>query len=1151
MKKLFTIIALGCLMAACAEHEGIVGNKQGQWPIQISSSYPSSEVTTRAVIDGGFVAGDEMGIFIVDRDENGEAGEVMIQGNRASNIRATLQEDGTWETSTPLYWNTKGNAADFYGYYPFEERLSSVTAYPFSVAARQDATTSTMEAAGYESSDLLWAKTQNAKPQAETVNLQYRHLMAGVTIRLEQGTGITDAEWATLKKTVLLRNLILGGTADLTTGTLTLGDGTPQDICPLAYNGEWRALVFPQTVDKGLQLVSITLDGQVYALTKTETMKFLSGKMHRFTIKIDRREASGDYSVAIADEAIVPWQDDAELHEGLVREYLVVEVSAPGKLAEDLVRLGQDYRHVESMKVIGDINQADLEFMGREMTQTINLNLQKVRIVADENGEGAGYLNLHRNVWDWANGGEKHKLTRCLFPEGITRIGGFTHTCLTGSLVIPEGVTQIDEHTFYSCDYNGTLTLPSTLKRIGESAFSWNRLTGELHLPEGLETIEVTDFYGVFEGCQFTGNLQIPKSLKKLFPLDCSKMSGTLVIPQGLKEVLGCFTSGGFDKMILPEGLISIDYGYGGNLSGEVVLPSTLERFGGFAGSKISGVVFPENLKIIGASAFQDCSRLQGTITIPKKVVKVPVDCFANCPMLTGVVFHKDIHVIEDRAFEMCENLNSIVCEGEEPPAVGEDVFLGVPKDNFTLEVPKGCVEKYRQARGWGDFKRIAEYSSFVCRPAQVQALNQRHSENLVLNAEGNWTVVEKPDWVTLSKESGTGKVTVTMTAQTLSHGAGNRQGDVVFRMEQDGKSYETRCHVSQYDYEYDEDGCLTLQKASKGNNGGIDIVFAGDGWDGASISDGSYLDLIRYQTECFFAIEPYRSMREYFNVYVTFPLSQEKGVNTMYTYVNNHFGTLYGISAISVGATSGELITESDEVQDYAVRHTPLKEEDLWRSLVILVPNTTEYEGHTEYTWDGKTLSICPPSERPYPRDTRGVMQHEAGGHGFGKLGDESFAINAFAPTTVRQYVEEMHQRGWFANLASTGKLSSVPWAEFIFDPVYSDYVDVYEGGYGYTRLIYRPEANSCMNYGIPYYNTPSRLDIWKRIKAYAGEEWSMEEFRAQDTFEWGPTEITRSAAMPDRMFTSGNHQMPTIVRFREVGDQVRKIREKVKVKK
>jgi hypothetical protein len=191
-----------------------------------------------------------------------------------------------------------------------------------------------------------------------------------------------------------------------------------------------------------------------------------------------------------------------------------------------------------------------------------------------------------------------------------------------------------------------------------------------------------------------------------------------------------------------------------------------------------------------------------------------------------------------------------------------------------------------------------------------------------------------------------------------------------------------------------------------------------------------------------------------------------------------------------------------------------------------------------------------------PYPRDTRGVIQHEAGGHGFGKLGDEEIIRNAFASSQVKHKVEEMHSRGWYQNLATTGKLHDVPWAEFIFDPDYSDHVDVYEGGYGYTRGIYRPEANSCMNYGIPYYNTPSRLAIYQRIKDYAGEEFRMEDFRAQDTFEWGPTvvgdmqSLTRSTATDMENLTpitEGNHREPTIVNFREVGDKVRAIRAKL----
>jgi hypothetical protein len=90
-------------------------------------------------------------------------------------------------------------------------------------------------------------------------------------------------------------------------------------------------------------------------------------------------------------------------------------------------------------------------------------------------------------------------------------------------------------------------------------------------------------------------------------------------------------------------------------------------------------------------------------------------------------------------------------------------------------------------------------------------------------------------------------------------------------------------------------------------------------------------------------------------------------------------------------------------------------------------------------------------------------------------------------------------------------------------------------------------------MNYGIPYYNTPSRLAIYRRILDYAGEEFRMENFRAQDTFEWGATEITRAAARDVKDLTPitvGNHCVPTIIRYREVGDKVRAIRKKLKAK-
>ena len=80
------------------------------------------------------------------------------------------------------------------------------------------------------------------------------------------------------------------------------------------------------------------------------------------------------------------------------------------------------------------------------------------------------------------------------------------------------------------------------------------------------------------------------------------------------------------------------------------------------------------------------------------------------------------------------------------------------------------------------------------------------------------------------------------------------------------------------------------------------------------------------------------------------------------------------------------------------------------------------------------------------------------------------------------------------------------------IYDPQYSNVVDVYEGAYMHTRGVWRSEATSCMNNNIAYYNAISREAMVKRIMKYAGEEYSFEAFKAKD-YESLPSVTTYSA--------------------------------------
>jgi hypothetical protein len=209
---------------------------------------------------------------------------------------------------------------------------------------------------------------------------------------------------------------------------------------------------------------------------------------------------------------------------------------------------------------------------------------------------------------------------------------------------------------------------------------------------------------------------------------------------------------------------------------------------------------------------------------------------------------------------------------------------------------------------------------------------------------------------------------------------------------------------------------------------------------------------------------------------------------------------------------------------------------DDVARSLIVMIENSEDYGGIC-YMWnDGSAIAICPMSRDLYPYDFRGLVQHEAGGHGFGKLGDEYIYHNAFVTAcplcgdaTDPQFIIAK-RLGWYENLSLTGNVHAVPWAHMIFDPQFQDTVDIYEGGYMHTRGVFRSEPNSCMNNNIPYYSAISREAIVKRIMDYAGEEYSYDEFKKKDVLTYQPGVSTKSEYVDDIVTYPENRQYPPV---------------------
>ena len=108
---------------------------------------------------------------------------------------------------------------------------------------------------------------------------------------------------------------------------------------------------------------------------------------------------------------------------------------------------------------------------------------------------------------------------------------------------------------------------------------------------------------------------------------------------------------------------------------------------------------------------------------------------------------------------------------------------------------------------------------------------------------------------------------------------------------------------------------------------------------------------------------------------------------------------------------------------------------------------------------------------------------------------------------------------------------MKSVPWSHMIFDPDYSNTVDIFEGGYYHARGVFRSESNSCMRNNIPYFSAISRESIVRRIKEYAGESFSYEDFKANDT-EMLMTKSSTFDFNSYQMIIEKNHREPIVVK-------------------
>ncbi|MBR4544581.1 MAG: leucine-rich repeat protein [Oscillibacter sp.] len=236
-----------------------------------------------------------------------------------------------------------------------------------------------------------------------------------------------------------------------------------------------------------------------------------------------------------------------------------------------------------------------------------------------------------------------------------------------------QGVTRVGNYAFCDCKTITAVTIPQTLKVIGDSAFANCEYLSDIAWTEGLQ--EIGNY--AFTGCIAIKNLSLPKTVSKLGQASFSKCTRLTDFQAGETK----FTE---TKAYLFKDCTNLK---------TVVFPETLKTIGQetFSGcSALTDYTIPPNVTKIASQAFKGCNWVT-SIELPPKLSTIEEGVFLDCIGLEYVVIPESVKTIKKGAFTNCPALKNVYYAGNimQWEAVSKNDFADMIQRNY-IEVHYG-----------------------------------------------------------------------------------------------------------------------------------------------------------------------------------------------------------------------------------------------------------------------------------------------------------------------------------------------------------------------------------------------------------------------------------------------------------------------------
>lgn len=353
--------------------------------------------------------------------------------------------------------------------------------------------------------------------------------------------------------------------------------------------------------------------------------------------------------------------------ESVESQYMTINLSAPGTLGNEALAHVSTLPEMHYLRLSGKMNASDWNDISK-MTGLYAIDMTNVDI---ETIPVKAFTNTSIRFID--------------FPTKLKTIGdnAFANRLLTGPLVLPEGLDSIGKEAFQK-NYITEVTIPESVRAIGQSAFYYNQSLKSVTLNNSMETINRS----LFNSCN---KLAVVRGGRNVKIVDQSAFAGCDSLRSISDITPVTINSSAFYNCRKLESL---------NFSR--IKSIGYESFYYCFGLKEADLT---TLTSINGRSFIACTGLK-KVTLGNDITTIKSEAFRTCDALEEVVLGSSINSLETNCFYSDKNaLKRVYITAPAPPAVNGSPFYSPSR--VTLYVPEYAMVSYKLDNYWSQFTKV------------------------------------------------------------------------------------------------------------------------------------------------------------------------------------------------------------------------------------------------------------------------------------------------------------------------------------------------------------------------------------------------------------------------------------------------------------